>query len=215
MHYLVLYWLETIKTGQPSNPDSHAKAWFFLWLVNVDQPGTCFWPKLKSSNLWLQVFVTKLYSFNYFKVHFHIYTCGGSWIRHNNAQVQNASSTVEQCAQNFIIFCWNMDLCVKKYKKVTSNLIIWLKLSHTINCPDTWYCIEVNYFTIWFQDMRPFTRWSTYSEVKKHALLIADEPSFIVSKVQVSSFKIVKIIRKKYSKSVRLMVPPRIMDRLV
>ena len=48
--------------------------------------------------------------------------------------------------------------------------------------------------------MGPHTRKSTYSEVNKHALLITDEPSFIVSKFQVSSFKIVKCIWKKVQK---------------
>ena len=42
--------------------------------------------------------------------------------------------------------------------------------------------------------MMPYTRKSRYSEVNKHALLIADEPSFIVSKFQVFSFKFVKFI---------------------
>ena len=42
--------------------------------------------------------------------------------------------------------------------------------------------------------MRPNTKKLTYLEVNKHAILIADEPSFIVSEFQVSSFKIVKFI---------------------
>ena len=45
--------------------------------------------------------------------------------------------------------------------------------------------------------MRPHTRKSTYSEVNKHALWIAGKSSFIVSKFQVFSFKIVKFIYEK------------------
>ena len=48
--------------------------------------------------------------------------------------------------------------------------------------------------------MGPHTRKSTYLEVNTHALLITDEPNFIVSKCLVPSFKFVKFISKNVQK---------------
>ena len=103
--------------------------------------------------------------------------------------MKNLSPTVKQGAQIVIILFWNIVFNVK----LTQNNI---EVNNMIKKKAVQLTVRTHGTAICYPYMGHITRKSTFLEVNKHALLIADEPSFIVSKFQVSSFKIVKFIRK-------------------